>query len=218
MELSKIERHQLCENVYRYIRNYLKENLNDKAGQRPIESAIAMFMEHKGNTPYKKRKDLVRWAVAYCINNKVIYPPKRTRTLDRKIYSTKEAIIVNFAKELTKNATVHEKKLKKELELNGVAFHFQKPIIDHKSYIIDFCIETTDGRRFAIELDGPQHYTKKGKKADKIRDKYLLSEHQIYTFRFPNPRNKKELDYIVSRILASNPKRRLCYDMDELDK
>jgi very-short-patch-repair endonuclease len=129
-----------------------------------------------------------------------------------------ERVMNEYVERLISKATTHEKQLRKALESRGVDFVFQHPIIDKKCYILDFYIETTDGRKFAIELDGSQHLKRKAKRYDKKRDSYLFTTHKIKVFRFNNPRNKDELNNIVNRIMASKPKRKSCFDMDDLDK
>lgn len=214
---------KLIADVHRYIRDELKKMGLNKCGNMRADLAISEFMRSKLLTPLVGRKNLNEWAVIYCVRHKIILPPKKiSRQLRIKpisiISGSKEQIILGFAEKLEKNATTHERQLKIKLEEAGVAVDFQKPIIDTKSYILDFYMETIDGKKFAIELDGSQHNTKKGRVYDRKRDAYLLDSHGIKVFRFPNPRNKSELNHIVSRILATKPKRVNCFDNDELDK
>lgn len=49
-------------------------------------------------------------------------------------------------------------------------------------YIVDFCIDSV---KIVIEVDGSQHYLKKGEKADEIRDGYLR-EKGYRILRFSN--------------------------------
>lgn len=128
-----------------------------------------------------------------------------------------EMVMNEYVERLIFNATIHERQLKKALEQRGVEFVFQHAVIGKKCYILDFYFERSDGRKFAVELDGLQHYKKKGKKYDKKRDSYLLTTYSIKVFRFKNHRNKSELNIIVDKIIATNPKRISSYDLDELD-
>lgn len=129
----------------------------------------------------------------------------------------RDSAVYGYAEKLKENATKHELQLKKCLDEIGIEYEFQKPIIDNKSYILDFYMETVDGKKFAIELDGTHHNRKKLKRYDKKRSEYLLKTHQIHVFRFNNHNNKKELDYIVARIVSTKPKLKPCFMMDELD-
>lgn len=52
-------------------------------------------------------------------------------------------------------------------QLNGRQFYRQKPI---GNYIVDFYCPST---KLIIELDGGQHYSERGIKKDKTRDKHL---------------------------------------------
>lgn len=80
-----------------------------------------------------------------------------------------------FAKDLRKKATPHEKSFYKTLKDLHYKFEFQVPVICNKKYlyIVDFLL--TDYQIF-IELDGSQHNTPEGRKKDNLRTKRLRKE------------------------------------------
>jgi very-short-patch-repair endonuclease len=86
------------------------------------------------------------------------------------------------ARELRKNSTDAERILLSELRdhrLNGIGFRRQVPI---KNYIIDFACHSA---KLAIELDGGQHYSDKGERADAARSA-VIEARGFKVLRFSN--------------------------------
>lgn len=100
------------------------------------------------------------------------------------------------ARNLRKNMTEAERKLWRELrrdQINGYRFYRQKPI---GNYIVDFYCPKL---KLIIELDGSQHYWKKGIKNDQIRDSFLRSL-GLKIIHIPNVEVYKNLEGIVEAI------------------
>ena len=88
--------------------------------------------------------------------------------------------LVPFANELRKNMTKEEKHLWYDfLKDYPVRFSRQKII---GKYIVDFY---SSQAKMIIELDGSQHFEKKGQKYDSKRDEYL-KEYGLRIIRIPN--------------------------------
>ena len=84
------------------------------------------------------------------------------------------------ARELRKNMTPQEKKLWYDfLRLQKVRFQRQKCI---DGFIADFYCHAA---RLIIEIDGLQHYTPEGKKADEFRTE-ILEGYDLTVLRFTN--------------------------------
>jgi very-short-patch-repair endonuclease len=80
--------------------------------------------------------------------------------------------LTKYAQNLRCDPTDAERKLWSKLrlkQLNGYQFYRQKVI---GNYIVDFCCPAL---KLVIEVDGSQHYSDTGVKADKKRDDYLQS-------------------------------------------
>jgi very-short-patch-repair endonuclease len=78
--------------------------------------------------------------------------------------------LTKYSQNLRKRPTDAERKLWSKLQLKqlkGYQFYRQRVI---GNYIVDFC---SLALKLVIEVDGSQHYTDEGIKADLIRDKYL---------------------------------------------
>ena len=90
-----------------------------------------------------------------------------------------------FSQHLRKNMTRQERKLWYDfLKPLPITFHRQKVL---GNYILDFyCAEA----KLAIELDGSQHYSSLGEKADNKRDA-ILREFGITVLRYSN----KDIDF-----------------------
>jgi len=78
-------------------------------------------------------------------------------------------------------------------QIGEVQFNRQKPIGD---YIVDFYC---DKARLIIEIDGGQHYEKKGIIQDKIREEYF-NKLGLRTIRFTNLDILKNIDNVVEVI------------------
>ena len=72
---------------------------------------------------------------------------------------------------LTKNATRHELAMEKEVAKLGIPYRFQMIELRGKANaIIDFAFPTI---MVALEIDGPDHFTKSGLAKDKLRTEKL---------------------------------------------
>lgn len=72
---------------------------------------------------------------------------------------------------LTKNPTKHELLLEKEVAKLGIPYRFQYLELRGKANaIIDFAFPTI---KVALEIDGPDHFTKAGMAKDKLRTQKL---------------------------------------------
>lgn len=97
-----------------------------------------------------------------------------------------------YSKDLIKKATKWELLFLEKLKTTNFKFIFQYPIVCNytKLYIIDFYFPDL---KLAIELDGSQHYTKKGVKYDKSRTSVIKKE-GIKVLRIIN----KQVDLITN--------------------
>ncbi|MGB3340766.1 MAG: endonuclease domain-containing protein [bacterium] len=102
-----------------------------------------------------------------------------------------------MAKYLRKNSTDAEKKLWSKLRNGNLAnLKFRRQVIKGP-YILDFyCPE----KRLVIEVDGGQHYTKKGKLSDKIR-KTSLNKNSLNVIRYSNRQILLDIDVVLKDIL-----------------
>lgn len=89
-----------------------------------------------------------------------------------------------FAKDLRNKATKWELSFLVKLRQTSLTFIFQHPVICAKKrlFILDFYFPN---HGVAIELDGAQHRTPEGQKADRRRTAYLKKE-KIHVIRFMN--------------------------------
>ena len=98
------------------------------------------------------------------------------------------------AQELRRNATPEEDKLWYGfLRKHPCPFSRQKTIGD---YIVDFMCHS---KKFVIELDGNQHYTKPGLKHDRIRTDFLESL-GLHVMRFTNAEVASSFDKVCETI------------------
>src|SRR5882672_1182802 len=94
------------------------------------------------------------------------------------------------ARELRKNSTDAERILWSELRdhrLNGIGFRRQVPI---KNYIVDFACHAA---KLVVELDGGQHYSDKGERANAARSA-VIEARGFKVLRFSN------LDVMTNRV------------------
>ncbi len=118
---------------------------------------------------------------------------KRLITNGRHIPYDPELVLL--ARELRKNMTKQERKLWYDfLRHREYQFHRQKPILD---FIADFYCPAY---KLVIEVDGDQHYTKIGKKADEERTESLNS-YGIEVMRFTNDDIETDFKEVCSKIL-----------------
>lgn len=118
---------------------------------------------------------------------------KRLITNGRHIPYDPELVLL--ARELRKNMTKQERKLWYDfLRHREYQFHRQKPILD---FIADFYCPAY---KLVIEVDGDQHSTKIGKKADEERTKSLNS-YGIEVMRFTNDDIETDFKEVCSKIL-----------------
>ena len=87
--------------------------------------------------------------------------------------------LVNNARQLRRNMTNAERKLWNSLRRRQMQLNFRRQIPFHQ-YILDFYCQKAN---LVIEVDGSQHYTKKGIIRDKVRDSYL-QQHGLKVLRF----------------------------------
>ena len=91
--------------------------------------------------------------------------------------------------------TPEEKKLWSHLRNNSLGVHFRKQT-PFGPYILDFfCV----AKKFAVELDGDQHYEEEAKEYDAARDEYLRS-HEVTVLRFRNREVKTNFDGVLALI------------------
>ncbi len=104
-----------------------------------------------------------------------------------------------LARHLRRNLTVDERRLWAELrELRRVGVHFrrQAPI---GRYIVDFvCFK----KRLVVEVDGIQHDSAHGRKADQERDAFLTVQ-GFRVLRFTNGDVTHSLDGVVLEVMAA---------------
>jgi very-short-patch-repair endonuclease len=89
---------------------------------------------------------------------------------DKMKWLPRNSTLIKYSQNIRKRPTDAERKLWSKLrlkQLNGYQFYRQRVI---GNYIVDFC---SLALKLVIEVDGSQHYTDEGMKADIIRDKYL---------------------------------------------
>lgn len=88
-----------------------------------------------------------------------------------------------YAERLRENATPQELRMRDFLDRHNIHYKFQHPFfVDNHFYILDFYLPFY---KVCLEIDGLQHYTKDGKRSDKIRDNELLGR-SIITIRIKN--------------------------------
>jgi very-short-patch-repair endonuclease len=81
-------------------------------------------------------------------------------------------------------------------QLEGLQFYRQKII---GNYIVDFYCPNA---KLVIEVDGGQHYSEEGLRADAIRDEYLKS-HGLKVLRFTDTDVLTNIDGVVESIIES---------------
>ena len=104
-----------------------------------------------------------------------------------------------YSRELRKNMTDAERFLWSKIrmkQLNDYQFYRQRIVGD---YIVDFFCYSA---RLVIEVDGGQHYSKKGAETDKIRDDYLRYL-GLKVLRFTDTDVLKNIDGVVDRIIEN---------------
>lgn len=134
-------------------------------------------------------------------------PHKRDKILNeskKAIHNKKVA--TKFSKRLTKNATKAELILKEAMIESGILFDFQKPFANSKcTYIVDFYFTTLDGKGFAIECDGHQHFTQKGRIKDDKRTSHLSSYFNIGVIRFSNSTVVNYTSQVIRKLMEYDP-------------
>lgn len=98
---------------------------------------------------------------------------KERKTKSQMTYEWLVAKGREFAADLRKKATIHEKQFYKILKDLHYKFEFQVPIITGRKhlYIADFVINN-----LILEINGSQHYTPEGIKKDRLRARRLKRE------------------------------------------
>ena len=109
--------------------------------------------------------------------------------------------LLTYSRELRKNMTKEEKKLWYQFlsplrKTGGIIFHRQEII---GNYIVDFYCPK---QKLVIELDGSQHYTEDGKRADISRDDALALE-GITVLRFTNIEINQKFENCCAEILKT---------------
>ncbi len=100
------------------------------------------------------------------------------------------------SRKLRKNMTEPEVMLWSKLrrkQIAGLQFYRQKPI---EKYVVDFFCPKLN---LVIELDGDQHFQKKGKSSDMKRDNFLKSQN-LQILRISNIEIHKNLDGAIQQI------------------
>lgn len=110
--------------------------------------------------------------------------------------SMKNPNLTAFARELRKNMTHHERHLWYDFLKGLPVMVCRQKVIG--SYIVDFYIAE---KKFAIELDGSQHYDLPGKRADGVRDGFLR-EQGITVLRYANSDVDGDFEGVCADILA----------------
>jgi phosphoglucomutase/phosphomannomutase len=109
------------------------------------------------------------------------------------------ADVLEFARSLRKNQTDAEKllwEILRDRRLGGFKFRRQHPLA---SYFLDFYC---DEQKFAIELDGGQHNTTRGKQHDDARSKTLAAE-GVRAIRFWNHDVLADTDAVLEAIWSA---------------
>ena len=107
--------------------------------------------------------------------------------------------LIKYSQNLRSKPTDAERKLWSALrlkQLNGYQFYRQRVI---GNYIVDFCSPTL---KLVIEVDGSQHYSDEGIKADKIRDNYL-HDHGFKVLRYNDIEVLTNISGVVENILEN---------------
>jgi len=114
----------------------------------------------------------------------------------------------NYARDLRLNATEPEKLLCEILMENRIWFEFQKPIIKgERFHIVDFAFKAVNGSVFALELNGPQHYTDEGRSKDRSRETFLLNRGFTRIIQIRNRTLYTNLRKVMRIIYSENPMR-----------
>lgn len=126
----------------------------------------------------------------------------------RKWQRNTNASLLNQAKNLSadqkKHANRYERFLRRELIIRGIKHKFQYPLVIYpKFFCLDFYFEAA---RLCVELDGQQHYTRKGLIQDEIRTK-CINELGIKVIRFKNNEVLKDKEVVIAKILSYIHKR-----------
>ena len=105
---------------------------------------------------------------------------------------------IGRARSFRKNMTDAETKLWSRLRGSQLGYYFRRqvPVGD---YIVDFMCRN---EKLIDEINGSQHYTKKGKEGDKIRDDYL-EELGYRVLRFNTVETLQNTDGILETIYES---------------
>jgi len=103
--------------------------------------------------------------------------------------------LTRFSQELRTNMTKEERHLWYDF-LKKIPYTVNRQKV-FRNYILDFyCSES----KIAIELDGSQHYERRGKEKDSTRDKFLF-EHGIMVLRYTNVEINNKFDGVCQDIL-----------------
>lgn len=104
-----------------------------------------------------------------------------------------------LARRLRKNPTIAEARLWAELrKLRHQGYHFRRQVPIGR-YIVDFaCFK----QRLVVEIDGIQHATRAGARADAVRDA-SLDWLEFKVLRFSNGDVSQHLNGVVIEILAA---------------
>lgn len=80
-------------------------------------------------------------------------------------------------------------------------------------FTLDVCvIRESDHQVFDIEIDGPEHYTKKGMMKADIRDEWLKDRYGVLTYRIDeadDEPNYKKIDKFISQPAVKNPRKKI---------
>jgi very-short-patch-repair endonuclease len=118
---------------------------------------------------------------------------------EKKMKAKRDNYANYFRNKLIRKATPTERRLRKELYLDGIEFVFQKIIPHGKSFfVVDFYFEHED-IKLAVELDGYYHMQKDGMVKDAKRSAKLRKK-GIKVLRFPNSDIVKDPGYVIAAI------------------
>ncbi len=103
---------------------------------------------------------------------------------------------IGRARAFRSNMTDAEKKLWSRLRAKQLGVHFRRQVPQGKYYCDFACISA----KLVIEADGSQHYTKKGKAHDAMRDDFLHSR-GFTVLRFSDRDILRNIDGVVGMIM-----------------
>lgn len=126
--------------------------------------------------------------------------PLKVKSKEEKAEIFLNKLTNKYKRKLENEATKQERILKKALSELEIEFVFQKVFrVNQKFYICDFYLPELN---LVVELDGIQHSTKKGRRKDKTRTKWLKANFDIKVIRFKNSeiKNIKSFEKVIEYV------------------